>query len=189
MRKYLFLIVCISFLITSCEKDDKYEDVFKNNTSYNVKVEPHPLILEYNNATFELYLAPNETKSIKSNELYGLFQVTSKEIDKAFSYKLTDNINVIYCYDYKVRYVISGTAKEADLTYSTPNGGTGQCTRTLPYSVNYKEFGSSFLYISAQNATSIGSISVEIYFEDRLVASDSASGSYVIATASKSLNY
>lgn len=185
--KELICLFAIFTFLNGCSKDDfTYEDVFKNDTEFNVVVEPHQIVLDYIDETFKLEIKPYETKSIRSDEIYALFQVASSETDKNFSYKLTNSTNVIYCYNFKVSYVISGTSEKANLTYSTPSGGTGQRSSiSLPYRIDYDKFGGDFLYISAQNDTDRGSVKVEIYYEDRLVASDTANGAYSIATASK----
>jgi len=78
------------------------------------------------------------------------------------------------------------TSTSADITYSTPQGGTGQRTVSLPYNLRFDSFPDSFYYISAQNNNEFGNITVEIYYEDNKRATDFCSGSFCIATASAS---
>jgi hypothetical protein len=180
-------ILPIIFLsLFSCSEESEFEDTFKNTTIYNVIVEPNPIANE-GLPTWELNLKPGETKTHSSSETYLLFDVTPNDTTtKNFNCKLKNGINTIYCYNYKVSYVISGTAKKANLTFNTPSGGTGQRSSvSLPCRINYDKFGDDFLYISAQNDTEYGSITVQIYYEDSLVKSASASGAYSIATASR----
>jgi hypothetical protein len=83
----------------------------------------------------------------------------------------------------KARYEISGTAYSVNVTMENGNGGTDQYSDVLlphTYTVNMADF----LYCSAQNNGSTGSVKVEIYNAWGLVAEGSANGAYCIATAS-----
>lgn len=83
-----------------------------------------------------------------------------------------------------VRYEITGTATSASLTYSNRSGGTEQITVDVPHTIEYDDFFDNFMYISAQNQDSTGSITVSIYRNGGLMDTATSSGAYVIATAS-----
>ncbi len=84
-----------------------------------------------------------------------------------------------------VVYKITGTAKAVDVTLSNPTGGTEQYSGVyLPVQVTYNSFSDSFVYISAQNDGSYGSVTVSIYVNNALFKTSTSSGAYVIATAS-----
>ncbi|MBU1628007.1 lipoprotein [bacterium] len=88
-------------------------------------------------------------------------------------------------------YEVSGTTSEiSGITISNSDGGTSQYTdiTTLPwtytFSVSSDEY--TFLYVSAQNGTESGSVTVKIYKNDSVYKESTSSGAYVIATASGS---
>jgi hypothetical protein len=184
IKKLLIIFVTITVL-TSCIDDDLLSNdyTFSNPTIYDVKVKPNLELSQPDAPDFELNVNAGETKTYKSDFIYGIFEITSNTTDRNFFYDFEGNSNVIYSFEHKVEYKIYGTANSADLTYSTPSGGTGQRTVSLPYSIEYDSFGDSFLYISAQKNDEFGTINVEIYYEDNLRSSDSCSGIFCIATA------
>jgi len=86
---------------------------------------------------------------------------------------------------YKVEYKIWGTATSVSITLSNSTGGTEQYSDViLPKVYNYSNFSDNFLYISAQNNGSSGTVNVECYYEGVLKDSAHSEGAYVIATAS-----
>jgi len=91
---------------------------------------------------------------------------------------------------YKVEYKITGTASLVDVTLNNATGGTEQFDNVLlPKTYTYDPFEDWFLYISAQNQGTSGSVTVSIYVNDDLKKSSTSSGAYVIATASDSLDF
>lgn len=88
-------------------------------------------------------------------------------------------------FEYKVEYKISGTAKSVSVTLSNPTGGTEQYSDvSLPKTYCYHYFPNNFLYISAQNNGSSGTVRVKCYYKGQLKDSAYSEGAYVIATAS-----
>lgn len=84
-----------------------------------------------------------------------------------------------------VSYIIWGTAPSVSITLSNSTGGTEQYSNViLPKAYNYNTFNSNFLYISAQNNGSSGTVNVECYYKGDLKDSAHSEGAYVIATAS-----
>lgn len=87
-----------------------------------------------------------------------------------------------------VKYSVSGTASSVSLTYENEDGGTSQVSSVpLPWSYSFKAKEGDFLYISAQNNSSSGSVNVKISVNGDTRKSSSSDGAYVIATASDSL--
>ncbi len=87
----------------------------------------------------------------------------------------------------EVQYEITGTAKSVDVTMSNATGGTEQQSNVfLPCVYSYDRFPGRFLYISAQNNTDAGSVTVTIYLNGEAIKTAKSSGAYVIATVSAS---
>jgi len=88
-------------------------------------------------------------------------------------------------YECKVEYKIRGSATSVFITLSNSTGGTEQYSDVLlPKVYSYSNFSDNFLYISAQNNGSSGTVNVECYYEGVLKDSAHSEGAYVIATAS-----
>lgn len=90
-----------------------------------------------------------------------------------------------------VSYEVSGIfTNSADLTYRNSSGGTEQKTVTLPHTIPtigpYIFSPGDFLYISAQNRASSGTITVTIKLNGATFKQSTSSGAFAIATASGS---
>lgn len=83
-----------------------------------------------------------------------------------------------------VRYVVSGSAGRASLTYTNSQGGTSQEKVSLPWSIEYSMRPRDFMYISAQNERESGSVTVEIWVGGVRKKASTSSGAFVIASAS-----
>jgi hypothetical protein len=87
-----------------------------------------------------------------------------------------------------VKYEVTGSegATEASLTYEAPNGATQQeGSVRLPWDYESAAFtNGSFLYVSAQNKSSSGCVSVSISKGGAVIKTARSCGEYVIATAS-----
>ncbi len=89
--------------------------------------------------------------------------------------------------EYRVKYVVEGTADEVDVTYASVGGGTAQESNvSVPWEYTFKTERGEFLYISAQNCGKSGTVTVKIYVDEHLYKETTSSGAYVIATASGS---
>lgn len=87
-------------------------------------------------------------------------------------------------FTYKVTYVVKGTAPGAMLTYRNPRGGTEQTSVRLPWETSFTVKGGEFVYISAQNEGTTGSITCEILLDGVSRTNATSSGAYVIAECS-----
>jgi hypothetical protein len=87
-------------------------------------------------------------------------------------------------FTFKVTYRIKGTAGSAVLTYRNARGGTEQSSVRLPWELSFDAKGGTFLYISAQNESTSGSVTCEILLDDESRTSSTSSGAYVIAECS-----
>jgi hypothetical protein len=90
---------------------------------------------------------------------------------------------------HEVTYLLSGTTREASITYSTPNGGTAQqsdidvplVTKSGHVGI-VQTFGKGdFVYLSAQNSLDSGTITCTIQVDGVTVLTNTSSGAYVIA--------
>ncbi|MCJ7483176.1 MAG: hypothetical protein MUO31_09450 [Thermodesulfovibrionales bacterium] len=86
-----------------------------------------------------------------------------------------------------VEYRVSGSTNSVFITYANKDEGTSQTYAQTPWTYKFSGAKSGqFLYVSAQNQRSSGSVKVEIYKNGDLYKVSESSGAYVIATASGS---
>jgi hypothetical protein len=88
-------------------------------------------------------------------------------------------------YPKPVEYVV--ICGSCDITYSNSGGDTEQRTITSRWTYDFKGEKDQFLYVSAQNNNSSGTVDVVINVDGTRFKNASSSGSFVIATASGSL--
>lgn len=193
MKKYLLIVALI---LTSCSKEDysKFNYTFYNSTEFDLIIVANEEISS-GNTDFSYSIKSKETITFSLSGFYGLFNfIPSTPTERVFDYKFNSYEDLDYTiisYEYEIKYMVSGTTNKASITYNTSSGGTGQSTRTLPYSIRYKNFNDDWVYLSAQSEDGMGTVKVEIFVEDKLKYSDQASG-FGIATASGdwiNLNY
>lgn len=88
----------------------------------------------------------------------------------------------------EVEYRVTGTAVMVDLTISNESEGTEQFSNArLPWSKNFVGTKGNFIYVSAQNTGSSGSVTAAIYINGSIFKTSTSNGAYVIATASGSI--
>lgn len=87
-----------------------------------------------------------------------------------------------------VEYRVTGSAGKVDVTYENEDGGVSQQSNvTVPWSYKFEARDGDFVYISAQNQGSYGTVIVTIFKNGGEFKSSTSTGAYVIATASGSL--
>ena len=85
-------------------------------------------------------------------------------------------------------YKVTGTANTVDVTYSNESEGTSQESNvSVPWTYSFDGEEGQFVYISAQNQGTSGSVTVTIYRNGKKIEKSTSNGAYVIATASGSL--
>jgi hypothetical protein len=83
--------------------------------------------------------------------------------------------------DYK--YEVSGTAGDYSITCEGAPSGTVQYSNVgSGWAYTWKHTGTRWLYMSAQNNTDNGTVTVKIIRDGKVVAQQTSSGAYVIAT-------
>ena len=88
---------------------------------------------------------------------------------------------------YKATYdVVGAGTKSASITYTNQDGSTEQREVQLPWSDSFTITPGHFLYISAQNKNSAGSITVYISINGETRKIATSEGAYVIASSSYS---
>lgn len=186
MKKLSILFLLI---LASCnEQDFSTTYTFYNSTDFELNIQADEE-LSFGTNDFSYLIGANETISFTLEDFGGLFIFVPLEttervfaskfnINQDFSYRIID-------YDYQIKYLVSGTADSALITYSTSSGGIGQTTRALPYAISYKNFGDDWVSLSAQGEDGNGFVTVEIFVEDDLKYSGQAGG-FGVATASGS---
>ena len=84
-----------------------------------------------------------------------------------------------------VKYEVTGSASSVSLTLNNATRGTEQIdSAPLPWARSFTVQKGAFLYVSAQNNGSSGSITASVYVNNNLLQTVTSSGAYVIATAS-----
>lgn len=185
MKKLIFLIV-IYVGLNSCSKTE-IDDTVQTSTFVNTSISD--VKISFNDSNIEPFiLKKGETITKDFSEYFFLINIEPlNSTEYIFDFDLDDDKYIIISYQYLVRYEITGTAKTVDVTLNNSNGGTSQYSNvTLPKSYKYSTFNDDFLYISAQNNDKLGSVTVSIYYKDKLFKTSTSSGAYVIATASGS---
>lgn len=95
-----------------------------------------------------------------------------------------------------VTYDVTGSATSADITYATPSGTSQQQGVDVPLKMKgsgkrgltFDTFGrAAFLYISAQNKDEYGDVTCTIKVDGEVVATNTASGGYAVATCEATL--
>jgi hypothetical protein len=83
--------------------------------------------------------------------------------------------------DYK--YEVSGTAGDYSITCEGAPSGTVQYSNVgSGWAYTWKQTGTRWLYMSAQNNTDSGTVTVKIIRNGKVLAQQTSSGAYVIAT-------
>lgn len=89
---------------------------------------------------------------------------------------------------YSVEYKITGSVSRVNVTYTNSSGGTSQESNvSVPWSYTFKGYPGDFVYISAQNQGSSGSVTATVNKDGSAFKTSTSSGAYVIASASGSL--
>ena len=192
-RKYFLvvLVLILSMFLVGCGGivTPVMEDIsFENMTADTLSVQITSTYIETNIDFFTI--EPGATETIRSE--YGtipafVVSVIGQPSLKVRYSKYNSLSKVVFwnTYEYKVQYKISGTATSVNITLSNSTGGTEQYSDViLPKVYSYSYFSDNFLYISAQNNGSSGTVNVECYYEGVLKDSAHSEGAYVIATAS-----
>ena len=88
----------------------------------------------------------------------------------------------------EVKYEVTGTASSVDVTYENSDGGTSQSSNvSVPWEYSFTGNPGDFVYISAQNQGSSGTVTTKILTDGDKFKSSTSTGAYVIASASGSL--
>jgi hypothetical protein len=83
------------------------------------------------------------------------------------------------------KYEVSGTAGNYSITCEGAPSGTVQYSNVgSGWAYTWKQSGTRWLYMSAQNNTGSGTVTVKIIRDGKVLAQQSSSGAYVIATVS-----
>jgi len=82
-----------------------------------------------------------------------------------------------------VKYVISGTATSALVTYTNETGGTEQVNANIPFTKEFTVSTGASLSIVAQNSGS-GSITCEIWVDGELKKTSTSTAQYAVVTCS-----
>lgn len=87
-----------------------------------------------------------------------------------------------------VKYTVFGTAGRVDVTLENDSGGSEQHgDMAVPYTYYGRFEPGDFVYISAQNQGTSGTLTCAIWVGDTVVSSGKASGAYSICSASGSV--
>jgi hypothetical protein len=192
-RKYflIILILVLAIFLVGCSGivTPVMEDVlFENRTANVLSVQITSTYIETNIDSFTI--EPGSTKTIRSESgkipdfIVSVIGQPSLFVEHS-EYNYSRKVIFWNTYEYEVEYKISGTATSVNVTLSNSSGGTEQYSDVdLPKNYSYSFFSDNFLYISAQNNGSSGTVDVKCYYRGTLKNSAHSEGAYVIATAS-----
>lgn len=191
--KYFFVILflILAIFLVGCNGiiTPVMEDIsFENRTANTLSVQITSTYIETNIDSFTI--EPDSTKTIRSESgkipTFVVSVIEQPSLKVRYSkYNYSSKVVFWNTYEYEVEYKISGTATSVDITLSNSSGGTEQYSDVnLPKVYSYSYFSDNFLYISAQNNGSSGTVDVKCYYEGVLKNSAHSEGAYVIATAS-----
>lgn len=105
--------------------------------------------------------------------LFG-FAGNSRSVPRSFPESTTSQIT----------YRIKGSASRVSLTYNNAQGGTEQKEARVPWEISFNARSGAFLYVSAQNNGSMGTVTCEILVDGLVVRTSTSEGAYKIATCS-----
>jgi len=83
---------------------------------------------------------------------------------------------------YRVKYRVSGTMREASLTYTNAQGGREQKDVSVPWDTSFTAEHGHSLYLSAQSLQDHGSVVAEILISSKLWKKSQSSGAHKIAS-------
>jgi len=181
----MFLVGCSEIIITPTMEDI----IFDNKTSDTLFVRFDPAS-GIETSINEFTITPDSTVTVQTQ--YGITPILIVSVVGKPSlfvrykeYEYSSKIVFYSTYEYEVEYKISGSATSVNVTLSNSSGGTEQYSDVkLPKNYSYSFFFDNFLYISAQNNGSSGTVDVKCYYQGILQNSAHSEGAYVIATAS-----
>ena len=188
MKKVLLLLSLIAVLLGCSKTDDPaptptYPFYIKNESNITITAKWGP----------DSYtLQAGETKNLSSEYKTGKNIVATAsngwytEVEKVMVGEIENYSITIF--ENLVEYKVIGTAKTIDLTFHNDSDGTSQLTeKSIPWSVGYKTFKGTFVYVSAQNQGETGTVVAQVFFRGKKVFESTSEGKYVIATASGSI--
>jgi hypothetical protein len=86
---------------------------------------------------------------------------------------------------FSYKYEVSGSAGDYSITCEGAPSGTVQYANVgSGWAYTWTQTGTRWLYFSAQNNTSSGTVTVKIFRDGEVIAQQTSSGAYVIATVS-----
>ena len=88
----------------------------------------------------------------------------------------------------EVEYEVTGSAYSVDVTYENSGGTTSREYGVgVPWSYRFSADPGDYVYISAQNTGTYGTVTVAIYLDGEIYEAETSEGAYCVATASGTL--
>ncbi|WP_161889863.1 hypothetical protein [Pontibacter russatus] len=170
----LFLLV-----VAGCKKDDYIPMWFLiiNDSGYDIT-------LKSTKGEPSIELKKGERKEVATK--FGLKYdiVPGETTTKVFEFRTGPSITTIISYDYKLEYLIEGTAERADIEYLTENRTTRTIKNvSLPAKYQFKAFCNCIAYISAARVGDTGAVTVTLLKRGKQV-NQASSSSHRPATVS-----
>ena len=87
-----------------------------------------------------------------------------------------------------VEYEVTGSAYSVDVTYENSGGTTSREYGVgVPWSYRFSADPGDYVYISAQNTGTYGTVTVAIYLDGEIYEAETSEGAYCVATAGGTL--
>lgn len=88
----------------------------------------------------------------------------------------------------EVEYEVTGSAYSVDVTYENSSGTTSREYGVgVPWSYRFSADPGDYVYISAQNTGTYGTVTVAIYLDGEIYEAETGEGAYCVATAGGTL--
>ena len=88
----------------------------------------------------------------------------------------------------EVEYEVTGSAYSVDVTYENSGGTTSREYGVgVPWSYRFSADPGDYVYISAQNTGTSGTVTVAIYLDGEIYEAETSERAYCVATASGTL--
>jgi hypothetical protein len=169
--KYSFTSIIIVFFLVfglnACKKDDDFIPIWYTIKNYS----DNDVTLKSRKGEADIILKKAEIKEVSMKYDLDYDIVPNPTSTKIFEFLVPwPSIAEIYSYDYKLEYVVEGTAEKADIQYMNDKGGNVSLKNvSLPAKYQFKTFCNCFAGASAKRVGDTGNVKISLYKRGRFL--------------------
>jgi hypothetical protein len=166
MKIALFFLFSL-LLLVGCKKDDFIPlwIHFINSSGYDIT-------LKSRKDDSDIILKNGERKDVATKYGVNYDVVPATPTSKVFEFISDVRKTNIISYDYKLEYIVEGTAEKADIDFLDENQGSHQLKNvSLPAKFQYKSFCLCQASVSAKRVGNTGSVTVTLFKRGWLIKS------------------